>query len=47
MKQKCSLPKPRNPVAAFAKRSGSGIHKKSKKAERRAQKIEMKKNILQ
>lgn len=39
MKRKHKTPKTRNPVAAFAKRSGSGAHGKTKKAERRAAKM--------
>lgn len=44
MKRKPSLPKERNPVAAYAKRSGAGVHGKSKKAERRAAKMALRKN---
>jgi len=39
MKRKHKTPKTRNPVVAFAKRSGSGVHGKTKKAERRAAKM--------
>lgn len=39
MKRKHKTPKARNPVVAFAKRSGSGAHGKTRKAERRAAKI--------
>jgi hypothetical protein len=42
MKPKIKAPKERNPVAAYAKRSGSGAHGKSKKAERRALKMDLK-----
>jgi hypothetical protein len=44
MKQKLKVPKTRNPVAKFATRSGSGVHGKSKKAERRAAKIALQKD---
>jgi hypothetical protein len=43
MKRKHKTPKPRNPVAAFAKRSGSGVHSKTKKAIRRKETVEFKK----
>lgn len=39
MKQKQKAPKQRNPVAAYMKRSGAGVHRKSYKAERRAAKM--------
>lgn len=42
MKRKPKVPKARNPVAAYAKRSGSGAHGKSHKAERSALKRELK-----
>jgi hypothetical protein len=41
MKRKPKVPKARNPVAAFATRSGAGVHGKSRKAERRAAKISL------
>ena len=43
MKRKHKTPKPRNPVAAFAKRNGSGVHSKTKKAIRRKEAVEFKK----
>ena len=36
-------PKPRNPVSAYMKRSGSGVHGKSRKAERRSTKVALRK----
>jgi len=45
MKRKPKVPKARNPVAAYAKRSGSGVHGKSKKAERRELKKELKASL--
>lgn len=42
MKRKPKVPKARNPVAAYATRSGAGAHGKSHKAERRALKKELK-----
>lgn len=39
MKRKLKVPKARNPVAAFATRSGAGVHGKSRKALRRAEKM--------
>ena len=43
MKRKPKVPKERNPVAAYAKRSGSGTHGKTKKALRRADKVALRK----
>jgi hypothetical protein len=43
MKRKLKVPKPRNPVASFATRSGAGVHGKSKKALRLADKMTLKK----
>jgi hypothetical protein len=39
MKRKLKVPKSRNPVAVYAKRCGAGVHGKTRKAERRADKI--------
>ena len=41
MKRKPKVPKERNPVAAFAKRSGAGVHGKTRKADRRAAKVSL------
>ena len=41
MKQKAKQPKNRNPVAAYAKRSGAGVHVKSNKAMRRKTKTDL------
>ena len=38
MKRKIKVPKERNPVAAYAKHSGSGAHGKTKKALRKGAK---------
>ena len=43
MKRKLKVPKARNPVAAFATRAGAGVHGKTKKAVRLADKIALKK----
>lgn len=43
MKRKREAPKERNPVAAYAKRSGSGAHGRTKKALRRADKVALRK----
>jgi len=41
-----SLPKERNPyIQHLVARSGSGIHGKTKKAQRRAEKVELKKMV--
>jgi hypothetical protein len=43
MKRKPKVPKERNPVATYATRSGAGVHGKTKKALRKADKIALKK----
>ena len=43
MKRKLKVPKARNPVATYATRSGAGVHGKTKKALRLADKIALKK----
>lgn len=45
MKQKQKLPKERNPlVQHLVKKTGGGVHGKSKKAQRRTDKVSLKKD---
>ena len=39
---KIEAPKPRNPVVAYQKKSGAGVHGKTRKAERKNFKQELK-----
>jgi hypothetical protein len=45
MKLRLAAPKPRNPLVAAAAQRKAGSHRKSKSAERRAEKVALKKEL--